>query len=168
MTEETEENLSEQLAECQAKYLRLLADSENARKRMQKERSELTQYAVENVLVDFLHPLDNFQNALKFAESMSDEVRNWAIGFEMILAQLRQVLANHGVQEYESVGKHFDPHMHEAVEMVESDDHQPGVVVEECLRGYKIGDRPIRVAKVKVAKSKNDEQGEEDERTEEE
>lgn len=152
--QETEkEHLAKELADCQDKYLRLLAESENARKRMQKERSELTKYAVENVLVEFLHPLDNFQNALAFAESMSDEVKNWAIGFEMILSQLRQVLANHGVQEYETVGKHFDPHLHEAVEMVETDEYEPGVVVEECLRGYKIGERPIRVARVKVAKA---------------
>lgn len=146
-------NLEKQLADCQDKYLRLLAESENTRKRMQKERQELTKYAVENVLVDFLHPLDNFQNALKFAESMSDEVKNWAIGFEMILGQIKQVLSSHGVEEYTTVGKTFDPHLHEAVEMIETHEHPPGIIVEETLRGYKIGDRPIRVAKVKVSKA---------------
>ncbi|MFN0065221.1 MAG: nucleotide exchange factor GrpE [Chlamydiales bacterium] len=155
---ETQPNLEQQLSDCQEKYLRLLAESENVRKRMQKERTELTQYAVENVLVEFLHPLDNFQNALKFAEAMSDEVKNWAIGFEMILFQLRQVLSNHGVVEYQSKGEHFDPHLHEAVEMIETEEHPSGVIVEECLRGYKIGDRPIRVARVKVAKVKEEKQ----------
>jgi molecular chaperone GrpE len=147
------ETLQKELDACQDKYLRLLAESENSRKRMQKERHELTQYAVENVLVEFLHPLDNFQNALKFAESMSDEVKNWAIGFEMILAQLKHVLSSHGVEEYSSIGQPFDPHLHEAVEMISSSEHQPGMIVEETLKGYRVGDRPIRVAKVKVSKA---------------
>jgi molecular chaperone GrpE len=90
---------------------------------------------------------------LHFAESMSDEVRNWAIGFEMLLNQFKQVLNHHGVQEYHSVGKLFDPHFHEAMEMVESEEYPPGVVVEEFIRGYKVGERPIRVARVKVAKA---------------
>ncbi len=57
------------------------------------------------------------------------------------------------MQEYHSVGKQFDPHLHEAVEMVVTTEYPPGVVVEEFVRGYKMGDRPIRVARVKVAKA---------------
>lgn len=153
IAEEEPKNFAQELAECQEKYLRLLAESENSRKRMQKERQELTQYAVENVLCELLHPLDQFESALKFAESMNDEVKNWAVGFEMILQQLRSVLSNHGVAEYEVMGKPFDPHWHEAVEMVETEEYEPGLVVEECLRGYKVGERPIRVARVKVSKA---------------
>jgi molecular chaperone GrpE len=145
--------LKQELKECQEKYLLMLAESENARKRMQKERQELTKHAVEQVLTEFLHPLDSFEKALQFAESMSPEVRNWAIGFEMLLNQFKQILKAQGVQEYHSVGKPFDPHLHEAVEMVESTEYPPGVVIEEFVRGYKIGDRPIRVARVKVAKA---------------
>jgi molecular chaperone GrpE len=151
--EEEIERLKESLKESQDKYLRVLADSENARKRMQKEREEMTKYAIENVLTEFLHPLDNLEKALLFAESMSDEVRNWAVGFEMLLNQFKQILSNHGVEEYHSVGKHFDPHQHEAVEMVETTEYEPGVVVDEFVRGYRIGNRPIRVARVKVAKA---------------
>ena len=145
--------LQENLKECQDKYLRVLAESENTRKRMQKERQELTKYAIENVLTEFFHPLDSFEKALQFAESMSDEVKNWAVGFEMILSQFKQIFSNHGVEEYHSVGKPFDPHLHEAVEMVETTEYEPGVVVEEHVRGYKVGDRAIRVARVKVAKA---------------
>lgn len=145
--------LKESLKECQDKYVRVLADSENVRKRMQKERQELTKYAVENILCELLHPLDSFEKALLFAKSMSDEVKNWAIGFEMILSQFKQVLSNYGVEEYHSVGKPFDPHLHEAVEMIETTEYEPGIVVEEFVRGYKIGDRPIRPARVKVAKA---------------
>jgi molecular chaperone GrpE len=155
--EETQNNelvtLQKELKDCQEKYLLMLAESENSRKRMQKERQELTKHAVEKVLVEFLHPLDSFEKALQFAESMSDEVRNWAVGFEMLLNQFKQVLEQHGVHEYHSVGKQFDPHFHEAVEMIASTEYPPGVVIEEFARGYKVGDRPIRVARVKVAKA---------------
>ena len=155
---ETVEKVKEELQAAEDKYLRVLAESENARKRMQKERFEMTKYAIEGVLVEMLHPLDNLEKALSFAESMSDEVRNWAVGFEMLLGQFKQVLTNHGVEEYHSVGKPFDPHMHEAIEMIETTEYEPGVIVEELLRGYKMGDRPIRVARVKVAKAPEEKQ----------
>jgi molecular chaperone GrpE len=153
--------LQQELNECQEKYLRMLAESENARKRMQKEREEMTKYVVENLLAEFLHPIDSLEKALKFAESMSDEVKNWAIGFEMLLNQFKQILSQHGVQEYHSVGKQFDPHFHEAVEMVVTTEYPPGVVVEEFVRGYRIGDRPIRVARVRVAKAPEENKKEE-------
>lgn len=157
----------ESLKECQEKYLRLLAESENARKRMQKERQETTKFAIENVLVEFLHPLDSFEQALHFAESTSDEVKNWALGFEMILNQLKQVLANHGVECYEAMGEHFNPHFHEAVEMVETDEVAPGTIVEQHLRGYKMGDRTIRVARVNVAKAPEEVKEDKNEKEEE-
>lgn len=151
------EALQEKLEECERKYLLLLADSENARKRMLKERQELIQYAVENLLSEFLHPIDNFENALKFANQAGDEVRHWAMGFQMIAAQLKQVLANHGLEEFVSVGHHFDPHLHEAVEMVASDQHPPGIVIEQCVAGYKKGERTVRVARVKVSAAPQEE-----------
>lgn len=146
-------SLEESLKECQDKYLRLLAESENARKRMQKERQELTKYAVENVIVEFLHPLDSFEKALKFAENNSDEIKRWAFGFEMILSQFKQVLVNHGITEFESLGKPFDPHYHEALEVVETNEFEPGIIIHEFSKGYKAGDRLVRVARVKVAKT---------------
>lgn len=147
------QTLSEGLRDYKEKYLRLLAESENARKRMQKERQELTRYAVQNVISDFLNPLDHFEKALGFAEHASPEVKNWAIGFEMILSQFKEALSNQGVSSYECVGMHFDPHLHEAVEMIETTDAPPGVIIEECIKGYKMGDKTIRVARVKVAKA---------------
>ncbi|MBS0623170.1 MAG: nucleotide exchange factor GrpE [Verrucomicrobia bacterium] len=146
-------SLQVQLNECQDKYLRLLAESENVRKRLLKERQELMQYAVENLLSEFLHPIDNFENALKFATRASDEVRNWAAGFQMIAAQFKQVLSNHGLEEFSSIGQQFDPLFHEAVEMVETTDHSPGTVIEQSVSGYKKGERTVRVARVKVAKA---------------
>lgn len=145
-------DLKREISEYKDKYLRLLADAENARKRMQKEKQELTRYAMESFIVQILPPLDNLDNALGFAQEMSDEVRNWAFGFQMILAQFKDVLTQNGVTAIESVGHPFNPHLHEAIEMVESTSHTPGMVIEECVKGYKMGDKTIRPSRVKVAK----------------
>jgi molecular chaperone GrpE len=153
VTDEELKNLQKEIMEYKDKYLRVLAESENARKRLQKEKQEMTRYAVENAIVEFLHPLDNLENALKMAQNMSDDVKNWAYGFQMILTQFKDVLAGQGVVSVDSKGTHFDPHKHEAVEMIETDDQEPGTIIEECVRGYKMGDRTIRPARVKVVKA---------------
>ncbi|WP_079988589.1 nucleotide exchange factor GrpE [Candidatus Protochlamydia sp. W-9] len=153
VTDEELKALKKEVTEYKDKYLRLLADSENARKRLQKERQEISRYALENMVVDFLKPLDNLENALKFAQGMSDEVKNWAFGFQMILTQFKDVLASNGITALESQGTFFDPHLHEAIEMIETDSYAPGIIVEENVRGYKMGDRMIRPARVKVAKA---------------
>lgn len=151
--EEEFQKLKEEANEYKNKYLQLLADADNARKRLQKEKHEIIQYAIKNILLDFLHPIDHMENALKFTEQASTEVKHWALGFQMILNQLKDVLANNGVVPIESKGKEFDPHLHEAVEMVTSDEPS-GVVIEESTRGYMIGDKPLRPARVKVSKGK--------------
>jgi molecular chaperone GrpE len=153
VTDEELRSLQKELLEYKDKYLRLLADAENARKRLQKERQEISRYALESLVVDVLRPLDNLSNALRFAEEMSDEVKNWAFGFQMILTQFKDVLAQHGVTSFDSLGKPFNPHEHEAIEMVESTEQPPGTIIEENVRGYKMGDRIIRAARVKVVKS---------------
>jgi molecular chaperone GrpE len=147
------DQLKNELTDYKDKYLRLLADAENARKRLQKERKDIVDYAVQNAVIDLLHPLDHLENALKFAKEMSDEIKQWAFGFEMILTQFRDALAANGIVAFESLGKVFDPHIHEAVETVEIDSIPAGVIVEECTRGYKMGERVIRPARVKVAKA---------------
>lgn len=135
------------------KYFRVLAEAENARKRLIKEKQEMIQYSLQNLICDFLPPIDQMENALKHADKSSDEVKQWSIGFQMILTHFKDVLSNNNVQAYESIGKPFDPYLHEAVEMVETNEFPSGTVVEENLRGYKIGDRVIRPARVKVAKA---------------
>ncbi len=147
------EQLRREAAEYKDKYIRGLAESENARKRMQKERQELIQYAVQNVIVDFLNPIDHMENALNFAQQASDEVKHWAHGFQMILSQFKDTLANNGVVAIKSEGMAFDPHYHEAIEVLETSEFAPGTVVAETLKGYRMGDRTIRPARVKVAKA---------------
>lgn len=147
------ESLRRELAEAKDKYLRVLAEAENARKRLQKEKQENVQYATQNIIVDFLNPIDHMENALGFAQQMSDEVKHWAVGFQMILTQFKDVLANNGVKPFPSEGQPFDPHRHEAIEMMETTAVPPGTVVEESLKGYLIGDKVIRPARVKVSKA---------------
>ena len=143
---------AQELKECENKYLRLLAELENTRKRMQKEKQETIGFAIENTVAEFLPLFDNFENALKFAQSSSEEVKNWATGFQMILTQFRDVLHNHGIVAFHSVGNTFDPHCHEAMEIMESNDYPEGSIIEEFAKGYKSKNRTIRPAKVKVAK----------------
>jgi molecular chaperone GrpE len=142
-----------ELKECKDKYLRLLAEMENMRKRIQKEKQENARFATENVISEFLSPLDNFENALKFAEQMPGEIRNWALGFQMILNQFKEVLNTHGISAFTSEGMPFDPHKHEAVETEETETVPEGTILQEFVRGYKSGDRTIRPARVKVAKT---------------
>lgn len=168
-TEEKVEELPPQTDEYKDKYFRLLAESENARKRLMKEKHELTQHAIAGVILDFLDPIDQMENALKHADNMSEEVKHWAIGFKMILSQFKDTLANNGVFHFESEGKMFDPHYHEAIEVIHTDNHAAGTIVEETRRGYKMGDRTIRPARVKVAKElppPQEENGEEDQKEE--
>lgn len=151
---ELNEELEAQLKESKEKYLRSLAEIENTRKRMQKERQDMTKFALDNVFCDFLEPLDSFSKALGFAKNMSDEVKNWAIGFEMILKQFENVLEEHKVKRFESLGQPFDPEKHEAVEVEETDETSEGTILEVFDEGYLSGERVLRPAKVKVAKPK--------------
>lgn len=137
----------------QEKYLRLLAEGENMRKRLQKERQDFARLSVEQMAADFLPAMDNLEQALKFADQMSPEVKNWAMGFRMILSQMQDVLTQHGILPFDSIGKPFDPHLHEAVEMVATDEHPRGIVVREMVRGYRSRERTVRAARVAVSKA---------------
>lgn len=145
------------------KYFRLLAEMENSRKRLQKEKHEMTRFAIENVIAEILTPIDTFESALGFTEQMSEDTRNWSRGFSMILSQFKEILGNHNIVSFHSVGEIFDPHHHEAVEVEETDDHAEGTILKEFLKGYKSGDRIIRAARVKVARkpSKKEEENKE-------
>ena len=161
------ETLQNELKEFKEKYLLVLAEHENSRKRMQKEQHKSHQYAIQSVILEFLNPIDHMEGALAHTDKMSDEVKNWALGFQMILTQFKDVLITHGVSPFESKGKSFDPHLHDAVEMIETDEVAPGIVMNESLRGYKMGDRIIRPARVTVSKKPEEEKIQEDQPEEE-
>ncbi|MES2273583.1 MAG: nucleotide exchange factor GrpE [Chlamydiota bacterium] len=134
------------------KYLRALAEQENMRKRIGKEKQDVTRFGIDNAIAEFIPAIDNFENALRFAATATGEVKNWAIGFEMILSQFKEVLFNHGIVAVHAEGIPFDPEFHEAVEIVETTDHPDGTILQEFTKGYKSASRTIRPARVKVAK----------------
>jgi molecular chaperone GrpE len=142
----------EELVDYKEKFLRVLAETENTRKRLQKEKAESIRFSIDNILTDLIQPMDNLESALKSAAQMSADVRNWAIGFDMILSQFKDVLKQHGVSSFESHGQIFDPNLHEAVETEESDAAEEGTILQEFVKGYKRGEHIIRPARVKVAK----------------
>ena len=154
MTEQTNtEELSKmEETDWKDKYLRTLAEMENMRKRMQKERQEMARFGIENAIGEFLPAIDNLENALRFAEGSGGDVKAWALGFEMILSQFKEVLHNHGIVSFHCEGNTFDPMLHEAVEMVETGDHPDGMILHEFTKGYKSASRTVRPARVKVAK----------------
>jgi molecular chaperone GrpE len=150
MTEAINEELVEE--NWKDKYLRTLAEQENMRKRMQKEKQEMISFGIENAISEFLPAIDNLENALRFGMSAEGVVKNWAIGFEMILSQFKEVLYNHGIVSFHSEGNLFDPTYHEAVEIVETTEHPDGMIMHEFTKGYKSATRTLRAARVKVAK----------------
>jgi molecular chaperone GrpE len=159
---------AEEAIDYKDKYLRLLADVENTRKRMLKEKQDMVRFGIENILGEILGPMDNLENALKHAENLSGELKNWAMGFQMILAQFKDVLAQNGVASFVSEGQRFDSARHEAVEMEETDKVPEGMIIKEFVKGYCRGDHIIRPARVKVAKKlTTKEEGEQDESKEE-
>lgn len=154
--ERVEENfidkLKSEVAEYKDKYFRQLAETENMRKRLIKERQEMVRFGIDNIIAELLQPVDNLENALKSSKTSSAEVKNWAIGFEMILGQFKEMLSTHNVSSFVSVGEKFDPFLHEAVEIEETLDKAEGTILQEFIKGYRSGDRIIRPARVKVAK----------------
>lgn len=135
------------------KYFRLLAEMENARKRLQREKQELMRFATEGLLIEMLQPVETLENALVFAEQMPEETRNWALGFEMILAQFKEIFSQHGIIAFSSHGEQFDPYKHDAIEIEETSDHPAGMIIHEFVKGYKCGERILRPSRVKVAKA---------------
>lgn len=159
---EEQESPPAEVEDFEQKYIRSLADMENMRKRMQKERGDMTRFAVENIISEFLPALDNFEGALGHSSHMSEETQNWAKGFEMILSQFKDVLESHGIFAFRSKGMKFDPHLHEAMEMEETEEIAEGTIIKELVRGYKRGDRVLRAARVTVAKAPAKERQEEE------
>ncbi|MEL7431739.1 MAG: nucleotide exchange factor GrpE [Chlamydiota bacterium] len=149
--EETPEPVAQE--DFKQKYFFALAEMENMRKRMQKEKQDTLQFSVENAIAEFLPIIDSFEKALKSADKVSDEIKTWAFGFQMFLSQFREVLHNHGIVAFHSEGNLFDPHYHEAVEMLQTDEYPEGTILEEFSKGYKSEKRIIRPSRVKVAKT---------------
>ncbi len=141
-----------ELAELKDKYLRTLADSDNMRKRLRQQSEETVRLQRENLLRDLLPVVDNLERAVEAARGGGNG-KPIVEGVEMVLRSLHDLLRSHGVTQISSVGQPFDPQVHEAVDHVTSDQHPPNIVVSEFHRGYQVGDRMLRPARVSVSKA---------------
>jgi molecular chaperone GrpE len=149
-------SLEQQIRKLQAEkedlmntLVRLQADFENYRKRVEKERQADRHRGVEALIDRLLPVLDAFDRALgEHGNSVSEEHRK---GFELIRRQLWDALSKQGLARIDAVGKEFDPHQHHAIERVETSEHPDGTVISELQAGYRFHDRVLRPAMVRVA-----------------
>ena len=132
--------------EGELRYLRLMADFQNYKKRVEKEKRDLYSYANEKIMTDLLTVMDNFERAL---EHDADE--NFKEGIEMIFKQLSDVLEKDGLAEIPALGEEFDPNVHSAVMTEETEDYESGKVSGVMQKGYTLNGKVIRPAMVKVA-----------------
>jgi molecular chaperone GrpE len=142
--------LESELAETRDRYLRTAADFENFKRRARQEQLDIRQYAAAELIGRLLPVLDDLNNVLEHAPAGVDE--SWVKGLELSVRKLEEALGTHGLQPIESVGARFDPKQHEAVGHEESTEHPEDTVVSELRRGYRLRDRVVRPALVKVAR----------------
>ena len=149
--EEVQENeektvSAEEYASMYDKYLRAIAEFDNYKKRTQKEKEEIYSIAKADVVMSLLPVIDNFERAEKFSDD-----KNIEEGMALIRKQFNEFLKKIGVEEIEAENKPFDPNFHNAVLHEEREDVEENTVVEVLQKGYKLGERVIRHAMVKVA-----------------
>lgn len=143
------EQLKQKANEEEEKYLRLYAEFENYKRRMTQEASITRDYQAQRVLTDVLPALDNMDRALK-QEGESEDFLTFKKGVDMVYNDLLKSLKDNGLEEIESYNQPFDPNVHQAVMQDNNPDFESGVVTEELQRGYKLKDRVLRPAMVKV------------------
>jgi molecular chaperone GrpE len=147
--EERITKLEAEKEDLRSTLLRRQADFENFRKRVERERHEEGQRGVQRLVENELPVLDGFERAL--AAHKDPAYEEYRKGFELIYKQLWDVLSRHGVEPITAEGKQFDPHFHQAIERVETDDHADGAVIEVLQPGYLFHGRVLRPATVRVA-----------------
>jgi len=135
----------------QDRLLRTAAEFDNYRKRIDRERRDQSEAAAFSLLSEVLPVVDNLERALQAPSG--PEAAAFRAGVELILRQMVDLLRKRGVTPIEALGAHFDPRIHQAVSQETSDAHRDGEVMEELQRGYMLGERLLRPAMVKVAKS---------------
>ncbi len=144
------EKLVREAAEYKDKYVRLLAEFDNARKRSERERSDFLKYANEGLITEFLGIMDDLDRVVFAAQTHQQNDQAFLKGVEMVMTRIHELMRKNNVKPIEAVGKPFDPHCHEIL-MQEPSDKEEGTVIEELQKGYWLGDRVVRTSKVKVA-----------------
>lgn len=142
---------SDERDQLKDQLLRTMADFQNYRKRQEEQRRQLEIFATERMATALLPVLDNFERALASLDTgaSADSIVE---GLKAVDRQFRQVLENHNVSRIQSVGLPFDPEFHEALAIEESAEHENDTVVEELEPGYRMGDKVIRPARVRVSR----------------
>ena len=144
----------EQINELNARVLRLTADYDNYRKRAQREKEDVRQFANQDLLEKLLPVLDNFEMAITAVKEADPSIKD---GVQMIYDQLFAVLKDSGMEPIDAMDEAFDPNLHEALSQEETADADEGTVVQQVQRGYKLNERLVRPARVVVAKAPVDE-----------
>ena len=150
-SEEDIEALKEEIKKYKEQYLRVLADSENFKKRIDEERIRERKYGSQRVLEKIIPSIDIFDKAVNM-KTDDEKLKNFLIGFEMINNNLKQVLEEEGVKKIKAVGEKFDPKYHHAVETEWNSDVEEDVILSEMQTGYMYKDRVLRPSLVKVNK----------------
>ncbi|MFD1864032.1 nucleotide exchange factor GrpE [Planococcus chinensis] len=147
--EDEAQKLREELEAEQNKYLRLMADFDNYKRRAVKDRQEAEKFRSQSLLADLLPVLDNFERALA-AAGTSEETASLVKGVEMIQKSLLEAVKREGLEEIKAVGEPFDPNFHQAVMQEKDENAEPGSVLMELQKGYTLKGRVLRPAMVKV------------------
>lgn len=156
-TEQSEcDKIEGQLKETQDQLLRALAETDNVRKRAERERQEVTQYAITNFARDLLTVADNLTRAIESMEKNTSEDLNTLLeGVKITEKELQQVFEKYKIEKIAPGEEPFNHNFHQAMFEVETDDHPAGIIVNVMQVGYKLGDRLLRPAMVGVAKPKS-------------
>jgi len=157
--EELKKKLEEKEKEAKENYdrfLRMAADLENYKKRAAREKEDWMKFSNEDLMKSILPFIDNLERAVNHAEKVVD-TGVLTEGIKLTLQQIYQTLNRFGLVPFDSVGKPFDPSRHEAMLVVETDQHEPDQVVEEFQKGYLLNERLLRPATVSVSKSSSKE-----------
>ena len=132
-----------------AKYLRLAADFQNFKRRVEKEKADIYAYANEKIALDIIDVMDNFERALQHSDDCAD--KQFAEGVNMIYKQLKGVLDKNNIVEIKAEGEDFDPNFHNAVTAEENPDFESGKVIQALQKGYTLNEKVIRPSMVRVA-----------------
>lgn len=148
--EKAEEKTEEKAGDGNEKYVRLMAEFQNYKKRVAKEKNDIREYATEKLVMELLPVLDNFERAL--AASAEDDPAGYAKGMELIFTQMVTELQKSGLAEVEAEGQDFDPTKHNAVMTEENEELESGKVSKVLQKGYALNDKVIRPSMVAVTK----------------
>jgi len=151
------DRLKSEVDDLRELYLRKLAEFDNFRKRVDREKEEFRKLATEDLIRDLVPVLDNFTRAL--SHEGETDLESFRKGIELIARQLKDALERQGLQEIDPLGEHFNPEFHDAVQRVEDPSREPGTVVSVLARGYTLGGRLLRPAMVAVAVEPSDGSG---------